>query len=228
MAKLVASLADLRSALVWHFTHIDNLSAIVGEGALLCDRKARASALTIEVGDTSIKESRRRRVVPVAPGGTVGDYVPFYFAQRSPMMFRIACDCRDRIEGRYQDGDRPLVYLTVRMSAILDSGRPWVATDGNARTTISRFSTDPRELVDMIDWPLMEAKMWRATEEDPDRERRRAAELLVRDRVPLAMIHGAAAYSEDYAARVRAALGDHPLAARVIVRPDWYYGYGRR
>jgi hypothetical protein len=59
-----------------------------------------------EVGDPQIKERCRNRAVNTGPGGTIGDYVPFYFAPRSPMLYRIACDHRDGVSGRYADGDR--------------------------------------------------------------------------------------------------------------------------
>jgi ssDNA thymidine ADP-ribosyltransferase, DarT len=219
---------DVRDWWVLHFTHLDNLPSIAAAGGLACDGHAGQSGMRTEVGDTSIKEARRRRIVPVGPGGTVGDYVPFYFAPRSPMMFRIACDCRDAIPGRYQGGDRPLIYLAAQVGVIVDSGLPWVATDGNARAAITRFSSGLTELGQMIDWELMRQRMWRSTPEDPDRERRRAAELLVQDLAPLSLVHEVAAYSDHYADRARMALGDHPLAQRVSVRPDWYYGYERR
>ena len=220
--------ADVRSWWVLHFTHLDNLPSIVATGALTCDWRARQGPMQTEVGDAAIKDARRRRPVPVGPGGTVGDYVPFYFGPRSPMMYRISCDCRDAVPGRYHGGNRPLVYLAARIGTILDSGPAWVATDGNARAVITRFTTDLDELTAMIDWPLMRAKMWNSTPEDPDRERRRMAELLVHLRAPLALFHEVAVYSETYAARVRVALGDHPLAQRVSVRPQWYYGLERR
>jgi hypothetical protein len=219
---------DVRSWWVLHFTHLDNLPSIVAAGGIACDWQAAQRGMRTEVGDTSIKEARRRRTVPVGPGGTVGDYVPFYFAPRSPMMFRIACDCRDAIPGRYQGGDRPLIYLAARVGTVVDSGLSWVATDGNARATITHFSADLTEVRQMIDWELMRQKMWNSTAEDPDRERRRAAELLVQDRAPLSLFHEVAAYSNHHADKARVALGDHPLAQRVNVRPDWYYGYERR
>lgn len=213
---------------VLHFTHLNNLPSIVAAGALSCDRQARQGPMHTEVGDTSIKEARRQRVVTVGPGGTVGDYVPLYFAPRSPMMFRIACDCRDAAPGRYLGGDRPLIYLAARVRAVADSGLAWVATDGNARAKITRFSSCLAEVEEMIDWELMRQKMWNSNLDDPDRERRRAAELLVHRQAPLSLFHEVIAYSECYAALARVALGNQPLAQRVIVRPDWYYGYEQR
>jgi hypothetical protein len=79
-----------RERWILHFTHIDNLPAIVADGRLSCDVRARLGRTVVEVGDADIKDVRRRRPVPCRPGGRVGDYVPFYFGPRSPMMFRIA------------------------------------------------------------------------------------------------------------------------------------------
>jgi hypothetical protein len=219
---------QVRAWWVLHFTHLDNVPSIVAAGALACDWQARQGAMSTEVGDPSIKEGRRSRAVPIPPGGTVGDYVPFYFAPRSPMMFRIACDCRDSVPGRYQGGDRPLIYFAARVAAVVDSHLPWVATDGNARVLISRFTSDLGEVATMVDWPLMRTKMWNSTPDDPDRERRRMAELLVHREAPLTVFHEVGVYSEEHAGPARDALGSHPLAQRVVVRRDWYYGYERR
>ena len=219
---------DVRSRWVLHFTHVDNLPSIVAAGALRCDGRAQRGDLTTEVGDRAIKANRRNRKVPVGAHGTVGEYVPFYFAPRSPMMYRIACDCRGATPGRYQGGDRPLVYLASTMGALVDARLDWAATDGNAASSITRFTTDLDEMAQTIDWPLMRADRWHNTPDDPDRQRRRMAEVLVHDEVPLGLFHGLAAYSEREAHEVRLALGDHPLARRVNVRPHWYYGYTRR
>jgi hypothetical protein len=71
---------------IYHFTHVNNLEAIRAADMLRCDSVAREGMTRTEVGDPDIKESRRQRVIPIEPGGRVGDYVPFYFAARSPMM----------------------------------------------------------------------------------------------------------------------------------------------
>ncbi|WP_433089778.1 type II toxin-antitoxin system toxin DNA ADP-ribosyl transferase DarT [Dactylosporangium sp. CA-052675] len=213
---------------IYHFTHLDNMSEIHQVGRLMGDAAARQGHMRREVGDPAIKEARRRRVLPLPPGGRVGDYVPFYYAPRSPMMFRIACDHRDGIAGRYPGGDRPLVYLVSSVGAIVDAGLTWLATDGNAATATTEFTADLGRLHDMIDWPLMVAERWNNTEDDPDRQRRRMAEFLVHQQVPLSAIRWLATYSEFYAARLRETLGDHELTDRIIVRPSWYYGYEQR
>lgn len=126
---------------IYHFTHVDNLAAIRDGACLRCDAVALHGMTRTEVGARDIKESRRRPI-PVAPGGHVGDYVPFYFAPRSPMMYRISCDCRDSVPDRYQGGDTPLIYLVTTVGAVIGAGLTWVATDGNAATATTEFTAD--------------------------------------------------------------------------------------
>ncbi|MBO3735978.1 type II toxin-antitoxin system toxin DNA ADP-ribosyl transferase DarT [Actinoplanes flavus] len=215
----------IRQRRIAHFTHIDNLPAIAASGRLSCDVTARVGLTRAEVGDPDIKELRRGRRVPTGPGGCVGDYVPFYFAPRSPMMYRIACDHRDHRPGRYNGGDRPLVYLVSTVGSVVDAGLTWVGTDGNAANGATVFTVDLPELDTLVDWPLMSAERWNNTGEDLDRQRRRMAEFLVHRAVPLTVFDQVTAYSPEYAERAREALADLSITKRVSVIPDWYYGY---
>lgn len=79
----------------------------------------------------------------------------------------------------------------------------------------------------MVDWDLMHARRWEDTDDDLDRQRRRMAEFLVHGHVPLTAIRWVAAYSDDYAGRVREALGRNELRNSIHVRPNLYYGYER-
>lgn len=211
--------------LVYHFTHLDNLPAVLAEGGLLADTAVPPGVLATEVGDADVKGTRRRRRVPAGPGGVVADYVPFYFAPRSPMLFRIARDHEDGVPGRYPDGEDPLVYLVSSVELVVASGRPWLATDGNAAVAVTRFSGTVAELATLVDWPLMQRTYWAGDAEDPDRERRRMAELLVHQRLPLTALRGFATRTTERARQVRVALAAAGRAADyVAVRPSWYHG----
>lgn len=77
---------DRHNPLLVHFTHVRNLRGIAERG-LLAD--ACGADPQVDCAEGGIKEARRRRIVPIGPGGVVADYVPFYYAPRSPMLRRI-------------------------------------------------------------------------------------------------------------------------------------------
>ncbi|MFF5447134.1 DarT ssDNA thymidine ADP-ribosyltransferase family protein [Streptomyces sp. NPDC012888] len=64
---------------------------------------------------------------------------------------------------------------------------------------------------------------WNNTDEDPDRMRRRMAEYLVHERVPVEAITQLAVRGPRYAEDVRVMLRAHGVPATVDVRPAWYY-----
>ncbi|WP_422770686.1 type II toxin-antitoxin system toxin DNA ADP-ribosyl transferase DarT [Plantactinospora sp. WMMC1484] len=207
-----------RDRWIYHFTHLDNIAVIFTAGHLACDLMAREGLTRTEVGDPAIKQSRRQRSVLAGPGGQVGDYVPFYFAPRSPMMYRIACEHRDGRPNCYPDGDRPLVYLVTTVGAVIDTGSDWVATDGNAATATSEFTANLRAMEEMVDWPLLTAERWHNTSEDMDRQRRRQAEFLVHQRLPTRAIRWIGVYDGARRAQVSEVLHDHLLARSRISR----------
>ncbi|NBE81644.1 type II toxin-antitoxin system toxin DNA ADP-ribosyl transferase DarT [Micromonospora rubida] len=214
--------------LIMHFTHIDNLPAVLTAGRLFADNGV-GSWLATNVGAIDIKASRRARPVPCPPGGVVADYVPFYFAPQSPMMFRIACEHRDGKVGCYPGGDDPLVYLVSSVELVHAAELGWVASDGNCAATLTRFSPALNDLADLVDWPLLKERIWRNTPEDPDRVRRRMAEFLIHREFPLGLLTGYAVRTparQEQLTQVLRAAGI--IDAYVGVRPDWYYGYQRR
>lgn len=109
-----------------HFTRVEHLATII-RGGLLSDSRAQQSGmLQVEVGHPDIKERRRRRPVPAAAGGVVADYVPFYFAPRSPMLYVIE---RGNVPTYDQGCDR-IIYLvtTTAQSRGAHSPRSWHGT----------------------------------------------------------------------------------------------------
>lgn len=209
-----------RRGLLFHFTHEQNLPSIIQSGVLLSDSAAQAhGSIAVEVGHRDVKTRRRTMVVTAGPGGCPADYVPFYFAARSPMLFVIS-------EGRvpeYQDGEDHLVYLVTDIPTVVASGRPWVFSDGNCASAITDYCDDLSVLDEWIDWPLMNDRYWHDTLEDGDRMRRRMAEFLVHDHLPWSAILGLAVRSDAASHRVTDLLDSLGVETSVRVRRDWYY-----
>lgn len=218
-----------RYGLLFHFTHLDNLPAVLEAGALLSDSAVCAGQLLRhEAGDPAIKERRRRKRVSCKPGGVVADYVPFYFAARSPMMYKLRMGGVPSFTGDHRD----LVYFVADVGSVLQVGLPFVISDRNATVEVVDFTTDVAVLGDLtkrspqsqfVNWPLMNAEWWNSTPDDPDRMERRMAEFLVYNRAPLEVMLGIAAYSQAQKATVERLLEVAGRSVRVETRPGWYY-----
>jgi ssDNA thymidine ADP-ribosyltransferase, DarT len=204
--------------LIYHFTDGRNLEPILAAGELRAHALAREST-RVEIADAGIKKWRETRQVSCGPGGFVCDYVPFYFAPRSPMLFSIS---KDNVEGVDPD-QRPIVYLVSSTELVVAAGLPCVFADGNAAKVMTEFSNDLARLDEMIDWPLMATRYWHNTEEDGDRVRRRMAEFLVGGPVPLDLVTEIAVYDIAVAERVAEMLRNAGAELPVNVRRDWYF-----
>lgn len=80
----------LDSVRLYHITHIDNLAAILQQGCLHCHRHlARLRFHPVNIAYQSIQDRRASTFVHCGPGGVLHDYVPFYFAPRSPMLYAL-------------------------------------------------------------------------------------------------------------------------------------------
>jgi len=211
---------------VYHFTHWSHLPDIVQRG-LLSDSTVRASsAFAYEAGDRTIKERRRQRVVPCEPGGVVADYVPFYLAPRSPMLYRIA-NPRNRPDGgvaTYGGSSTELVYLVSSVERLHSAGLALVLSDRNAATTLAEFRAEATTWFEpgFIDWQLMAAQYWSNTATYPDRMERRMAECLVHRRVPWLLFTRVAVANTAVAQKVRDALaraGEHTITP--VLEPGW-------
>jgi hypothetical protein len=206
--------------LVMHFTHVENLPGILAAGCLQADSLVScSSALRVEAGDLAVKARRKQRRVPLPPFGRVADYVPFYFAPRSPMLLTLASGNVPT----YAGGQDPLVYLVSSAEAVAAAAQPCLFSDGNCASPLTQFFGDLSLLGSVVDWELMTARMWANTPDDQDRMRRRMAEFLVHQRAPVGCVRLIVVRHESMKRRVEAILAAHGTDIPVAVRPWWYF-----
>lgn len=165
---------------IYHITHIRNLPGILREGGLWCDSESEQRGLAeVSIAHRHIKERRAQKPVPCAACGTLADYVPFYLAPRSPMLYAIH---KGNVQ-TYTEGQKPILHLVSSAEVVQEAGLAFTFTDGHAEMDISTFFTDLNDL-EKIDWDIMQSRYWYDTLKDGDRKRRRQAEFLVHSFFP--------------------------------------------
>jgi hypothetical protein len=205
---------------IMHFTHISNLPGILAIKCLQADNLVdRSSALQVEAADLDIKAVRKSAQVPCAPYGCVSDYVPFYFAPRSPMLYKLH---RGGVPN-YTGGQDPLVYLVSSAEALAASGALFAFSDGNCASAVTSFGGDLSQLESVVDWEVMRAHMWANTADDPDRMRRRMAEFLVHQRVPVDCLGEIVVRRATMKEQVEGLLASYGVDLPVSVKPGWYF-----
>jgi hypothetical protein len=205
---------------IYHITHLDNLPGIIAGDGLLADSAIRQQALAPRsIAHGHIKERRARTRVPLAPGGCVGDYVPFYFCPRSPMLYAIQ---RGQVAG-YPDGQTHVLHLVAEAEAIEATGHACLHTDGNAASQPLTFRVGTTDLASTLAWDVIRSTSWGNTPDDNDRKRRKQAEFLVWQRVPWHAIVAIGVIDEAAARRTRDALTGAAHQPVVAVHRDWYY-----
>lgn len=200
--------------LLFHMTHVKNLPSIFKNKGLLAYSEIAAQNTSYkDIANSSIQVRRSGTHVPVSPGGDLHDYVPFYFAPRSPMLFSVINNGINQ---------RDIVYFVTETSKIQQSGLPYIFTDGHAIMFLTEFYSRLDDL-DKVDWAIMKELYWADTEEDPDRKRRRQAEFLVHRQVPLDLFTGFAVIDEEMKNKVKDLLRIHQIDKPIGVRRQFYY-----
>lgn len=203
---------------LYRIIHIDNLGYILANGRLTSASHPFRDTDYVNIGDPSLMHHRSEIGIPKAPGGTFNDYVFFYFGPRSPMLYCI-------YHGNENVRKRPqseIIHLVTTFDRIHRNGLKYVYFDGHGRHSFSECFNTPEGL-ESIDWDAVKAKQWNETLEDPDRKRRKQAELGVHLEFPTSLLHGIGVYNKQVMEHVSRTLKAVNADYRVIVNENWYY-----
>lgn len=156
------------STRIYHITHINNLTSILTTGGLIANSRVRQQQTSyIDIAHEHIQDRRAITKVPCSSGGCLHDYVPFYFAPRSPMLYAIH---KQNVDG-YSGGQQPIIYLVSEAYTVGNSGLKFAFTDGHAIMAYSDFYHELSDLQSVIDWKLMKSKYWANTQMTPTANR---------------------------------------------------------
>jgi len=207
------------TTLIYHITHKDNLEGIIERGVLVAQSVIAKDQISYcNIAHSTIQDRRAQTPVPCGPRGYLHDYVPFYFAPRSPMLYAIH---RGNVEG-CTAGQSDIVYLVSSIEGVAAAEIEFVFTDGHGIMKLSDFYGDLANL-DAIDWEVMKATYWSDTDDDPDRKRRRQAEFLVYKEFPWDRIEMIAVMNNQIKIQVEGIISNATQRHPIKVKPNWYY-----
>jgi len=204
---------------IYHITHIENLSSILQDECLWCDTERLQRGLaSVGIAHTHIKARRARREVPVCRGGVLADYVPFYFAPRSPMLYSIY---KGNVAG-YSGGQSRVIHLVSSVETVIENRLPYAFTNGHAEMAVTNFYENTEDL-DKVDWSVMRGRVWNDTVTDGNRKWRRQAEFLVHNAFPFSLFNELGVISQRVADEAQNIMSRKGYDLAVKVQQNWYY-----
>lgn len=206
--------ADLGKTRIYHITDVVNIPRILATGGLWSDAQVIQQGLApLGIAHAHMKQRRLEQYrVPCVNNRFVGEFVPFYYCPRSPMLYTINVGGTGRPKGCQST----IVHLVSTVERATDMHRPWAIADSNAGSALAEFSSNIDKLRD-LDWNAIDAKYW------SDCATAKAAEFLVADFFDWSGFIGIACMNDETAQTVHSHLKGSNHQPKVIVKRDWYY-----
>ena len=203
---------------LYRMTHIGNIPHVLSNG-IVHKSSPLADPNYIPIGDVSLIDYRKTREVNV--GGkqiVLGDFIPFYFGVRMPMLIVVQSG-GNFVEHARQPQE--IIYVVVSLKNIIQSGYTFYFSDGHATNFLTNFfsAKDIAELPSLIDWNAVAEKYW-SNEDDLDLKRRKQAEFLIKEDIAPQNIVGFICYNSS----AKQKLIDMGVDANIIkINPQAYY-----
>ena len=204
-------------ALIFRIIHRDNLPWILDNGVHARNGK-KFDPNYRNIGNPDLIDKRSRRLVQLGPGGTLSDYVPFYFTPFSIMMYNI----KTGYGGISRVANEEIVILVSSLFRISELGIPFVFTDSHAYVRMAKYFTNLENL-DQIDWALLNRRDFRNDPDDPGKLERYQAEALVWKCVPLKALTGVCCYTEAVNTWIKSELDQRGQEIKTTVQTKWYF-----
>ena len=217
---------DLAEIKIYRITHIDNIPHILQNG-ITHRNSPNHNPNFVSIGDISLISTRDNKQIAVdngdflnlnAPTITLGDFIPFYFGIKMPMLYVI------QNGGNFVIKSTPaskIVYMVCSVSRLIKKQKNYYFSDGHATDNLTTFYDKTRidNLSEIIDWNSVKAPYW-GGQDNLNLKRKKQAEFLVSEDVAPNLIIGFGCYNED-AKNKLVALGIKEEKIKII--PNAYY-----
>lgn len=186
-------------------THIENLRPILQARELRPYNLMRGSSY-YNLANEDVQAGRAAVMVSVSQR-PLHDYVPLYLGFKTPMV------------ATNQDYNEDLLFLRFSLDILATPGS--VVCDGNARPHASKFYLfSGPDNFSKIDVAAIRSVKYA---KDPEFKRRKQAEVLIPDRLPISQVFDIICYSESAKTRALSILSEFGIKKIVKVNQGWYF-----
>lgn len=191
---------------LYRLEHIQNIPGILEQG-IICRNQIDNF---IDISDPSVQSGRHFKEVPHTEYSTLHDFVPLFFATKTPMLSKL------------RNSQSDIAHLHISKDVLLLPGV--VFTDGNARNNSTKFFHQLEDL-EKLDWQIIRASYWGSPDECIHKEnrRKRSAEVLIPDRLPKHFILSISVYNENAFLRVNEIINKLGENIDVKINPQIYF-----
>lgn len=200
-------------ALIFRIVHKDNIGQVLADGCHC--RTTMNGNRYVEIGNQELIQRRTSRTVPCGPGGTLGDYVPFYFTPFSPMLYNIKTGHNGITKRPMQD----ILILVSSLHHLINKRIPFVFSDRHAYLKLAQFSDNLADL-DRIIWSTLQARDFKR--DDVDKFEKYQAEALVYKHVPLSALLGILCFNDTVKVEIEAQAKNVGANLKVVTKREWF------
>ena len=207
-------MADLNQILLFRMTHIDNMPHILKHG-ITHWKSVNKNPKYVAIGDNSLIGTRNTETRQ--DGIVLGDYIPFYFGARMPMLYVI----QKGFNEVPVTSPEKIVYCISSIQKIIDANLEFLFTDGHATAYLTNIYDTHfiQQIEEMVDFEAVTVQYWNDSN-DLDLKRRKSAEFLVKGDIPKESLIGYGVYNKTVKDQL-IALGIG--ADKIGVRPNFYF-----
>lgn len=185
---------------LFRMTHIDNIPHILKYG-ITHKYSALANSNYRSIGDTSLIKTRDNKIIPITNGLnkvikeiTLGNYIPFYFGVKMPMLFVIQNGGNLVEKVPAQD----IIYIVCQLKELINLKNEFYFSDGHATDNFTTFYNRDMisDIVSILDWEAINQTYW-GGEGNLELKRKKQAEFLIEGDLPFSFVKRLICYNEE-------------------------------